>query len=101
MSDLIVNGPGKVARKSRQKQTIAPIEFSAPEGAIDPQTALNKQIEAVESSKRTLGYNVASSLTQAEQRGFATGLQQGLQDGAASSASFFANCISSAGGSLL
>ena len=97
MSDLVPQVPQKLARKKRQS---SPQTFTAPTAA-DPQSALDSQITAVEDSKKLLGLNVAQSLNEASQRGFVTGLQQGLQEGAATEAAFFSSCITAAGTSLL
>ena len=99
MSDLIPTGPGKVERK-RQKTTTEPIGFIAP-AAASPQSDLDTQVAEIESSKKLLGFNVATTMTAASQRGFAAGLAEGLQDGAVAEASFFSQCIKGAGFSLL
>jgi hypothetical protein len=100
MSDLVPQGPQKLTRKTRTKRASEEIKFTAP-AAADPQSTLDAQLAAIEQNKETMGYNVALSLTEASQRGFATGLQKGLQSGAVTEASFFSNCIAAAGASLL
>jgi hypothetical protein len=101
MSEIIPQVPQKLARKTRSKRTSEDITFVAPSAAQDPQTELDSQVAAIESSKHTLGLNVATTLTQASQRGFAQGLTEGLQAGAVTEASFFSSCISTAGATLL
>jgi hypothetical protein len=101
MSDIIPQTPSKLARKARSKRASQDITFNAPQAAEDPQTELDTQVAAIESSKRTLGLNVALTLTEASQRGFVQGLQEGLKAGAGAEASFFSNCISTAGTTLL
>ena len=99
MSDLIPTGPGKVERK-RQKNTAQPIGFTAPTAAADPQTELDTQVTEIESSKKLLGLNVAITMNAASQRGFMSGLTEGLKEGAISEASFFSQCIREASASL-
>lgn len=100
MSDLVPNVPGKVDRK-RQKNTAEPIAFNVPTAAADPQTELDTQVTAIESSKKLLGLNVATTMNAASQRGFMSGLTEGLKEGAISEASFFSQCIREASTSLL
>lgn len=100
MSDLVPNVPGKVDRK-RQKKTAEPIAFKVPTAAADPQTELDTQVTAIESSKKLLGLNVATTMNAASQRGFMSGLTEGLKEGAISEASFFSQCIREASTSLL
>jgi flagellar biosynthesis/type III secretory pathway protein FliH len=101
MSDIIPQVPQKLARKTRSKRANQDITFTAPTAAADPQSELEAQAALIEENKRTLGLNVALTLNEASQRGFVTGLTEGLKAGAAAEASFFSNCIASAGASLL
>jgi hypothetical protein len=100
MSDLVPNVPGRVDRK-RQRKPVEPIVFNAPTAAADPQSELENQVAAIESSKKLLGFNVATAMNAASQRGFMAGLTKGLQEGAVTEAKFFSNCIATAGTTLL
>jgi flagellar biosynthesis/type III secretory pathway protein FliH len=100
MSSELIPQPAARIRKARVKQAATPTKFEAPDRA-DPQAALDEQATQVRASKFTLGQNVGLALVQAEQAGFAEGLQAALTEGAADTASFFSNCISAAGQSLL
>lgn len=103
MSEQIVPVPSSAvaSRTPRSKKKMKSGEFSAPIAAKDPQAELEAQIKAIEESKAALGYNTALQLTEASQRGFATGLTIGLREGADSDASFFSQCLTAAGSSLI
>lgn len=103
MSEEIVPVPSSAiaSRTPRSKKKMKSGEFAAPTAATDPQTELETQMKAIEESKAALGYNTALQLVEAGQRGFATGLTIGLKEGAESDASFFSQCLTAAGASLI
>jgi hypothetical protein len=100
MSDLVPQGPQRLTRKTRTKRASEDIKFTAP-AAADPQSTLETQVAAIEQNNKTLGYNTGLSMTDARKRGFAIGLQEALDSGAVTEASFFSDCIAAAGASLL